>query len=275
MQIISFKECHTEEFKYNYEDLIDCCTNFPTHAHNGWEFIFIKSGALSYSVDGKVFDIIPGSLIITRPGEIHTLTPKGSIHYERHDLIVAEQLLFDGNIAQIPSDLHVLDLSNHRNFSNLWDKFNYYITNLEGERQEMMVRLLINELWMDLYIAAQIPSQPIASQTNEVVTKAITYIKNHIYEPLTVQDICRTLFISPSCLYYSFTKHLNVTPKQYIIVQKLQLAHQALINGGNPTKVCREYGFHNYSTFYRNYQKIYGYQPSNMTQQQLLKIDLT
>lgn len=274
MQLLSYTAHHAEGFTYAYEDLTDFYASFPTHTHSGWEFLFVKNGALSYSVDGNVFDIRPGSLIITRPGEIHSLISDGLIHYERYYVDVSESLLFKDIIRQFPADLHVLDISGNKNIPDLYEKFLYYLEHLQGEHLETMLRQLINELLTDIYIAAQTPTKSEATQSNAVITRVVSFIKEHIREPLTVQSVCDDLFISPSYLHYCFTKYLNITPKQYIMVQKLQLAQQALINAENPTKVCREFGFHNYSTFYRNYQKIYGCRPSDSPPNIPQKIEL-
>lgn len=274
MQVLSFSEHKSVDFKYVYENLTDYSADFSTHTHNGWEFLLVINGKLSYTVDGNVFDIGPGILIIARPGEIHSLISDGPIHYERYSVVATEQLFPKELIAQFPSDIHVLDLSKNRHIPALYEKFRFYIDNLKGEHQDRMLRQLIGELMTDIYIAAQTPSKSVASQSNITITKVVSYIKEHIREPLTVQTICDHLFISPSYLHYCFAKHLNVTPRRYIMLQKLQLAQQALVNAENPTKVCREFGFHNYSTFYRNYQKIYGCRPSETPQKTLLKIDL-
>lgn len=274
MQILSYIEHQSENFQYNYENLIDYDTDFPTHAHSGWEFLFVKNGALTYAVDGNIFDIGPGNLIISRPGAIHSLYTKGVIPYERYCLEAAEPLLLKEVIEQFPPDLHVLDVSGNKNISDLYEKLLYYIAKLQGEHLEIMLRQMINELLTDIYLAAQTPSKSVAYQSNAVITKVVGFIKEHIREPLTVQTICDALFISPSYLHYCFTKYLSVTPKRYIMMQKLQLAQQALVNSENPTKVCREFGFHNYSTFYRNYQKTYGCRPSDNPQQILQKIEL-
>ena len=274
MQILSYIEHQSEHFKFDYENLIDYNTDFPTHAHSGWEFLLVKNGALTYAIDGNIFDIGPGNLIIARPGAIHSLYTKGKISYERYCLEAAESLLLKDVIEQLPTDLHVLDISSNKSIFDLYKKCIFYISHLQGEHLEIMLRQMINELLTDIYIAAQTPSKSEATQTNTVITKVVTFIKAHIREHLTVQSVCDSLFISPSYLHYCFTKYLNVTPKQYIMLQKLQLAQQALVNAENPTKVCREFGFHNYSTFYRNYQKTYGCRPSDNSQQILQKIEL-
>ena len=253
---------------------MDFDLKIPTHTHNGWEFLLVKSGDLSYAVDGNVFHITPNSLIIARPGTVHALHSKGSTHYDRFDLIVTENLLIKELIPHIPADFYVLDVSDNAIILGLYERIDFYLLNVPREQIQRMLLSLINELWMNIYLSARSSAQPVASSSNTVTTKAIHYIREHIGEHLTVQQVSDALFITPSYLYQCFTRHLNVTPKQYIMLQKLQLAQQALINAENPTQVCRRYGFSNYSTFYRNYQKTYGCRPPASPRQSLQKIEL-
>lgn len=264
----------SEEFQYDYFDHPEYTSDITTHAHNGWEFLFIKSGELSYSVDGNIFDIAPNSLIIARPGAVHSLHPVGVIRYERHDLIVSEHLLRKTIMELLPQTLHVIDVSKESFIPSLFEKFGFYLAHLQGEELDILLRGLINEIWVNIYLNTRLSSSALGSHSNAVITKAIRYIKEHIQEPLTVPKICDALFISPSYLYHSFAKHMNVSPKQYIMLQKLQMVQLALADGSNPTEICQEFGFRNYSTFYRNYQKFYGYRPSDNPKQSLLKIEL-
>lgn len=264
----------TEEFAYDYLDASGFSTILPPHIHNGWEFLYVKNGELSYSVDGSTFDISPGSLIITPPGAVHTLHPKGVIRYERHDLIITENLLIKDLIGKLPPDLRVLDISGSSILMSLFERFGFYITHLSPDHLEVVLRALVSELWASIYISTQISSPSVEATSNTVITKAIEFIKDHIQEPITVEQISNALFITPRYLYQCFAKYLNVTPRHYIMLQKLQLVQHKLANAENPTKVCREYGFRNYSTFYRNYQKIYGCRPSDGPKQSLQKIEL-
>lgn len=257
----------SDDLAYSYKNEISCSKPFASHIHNGWEILYVKQGKLSYTVDSNVFDITPGSLVITRPGAVHMLHPKGTIHYERHDLVVSDTLLNKTIIEAIPNDLHILDISEDTIILGLFEKISYYQAKLPEEFLEPIFRSLSDELWMNIYINLSTSAQSVTFHTNPVISKAITYIKDHIYEPLTVRQICDALFISPTYLQQCFTKHINVTPKQYVLLQKLQLAHQELTNGANPTEIYRHYGFSNYSTFYRNYHKFYGNCPSNSAKQ--------
>ncbi len=265
---------HTEDYLYGYANETDFSSGIPVHMHGGWELLYVKSGELIYSVDGNVYEIKPGSLIISRPGEIHSLSAKGVIHYERHSIVITGSLLNKDIIRQIPPDLHVLDISGNNIIPGLFEKMYFYRCNLQVAYLDTVFHALISELWVNIHFGTQTVAPSEVSSSNPIIVRAIDYIKAHLHEPLTVRQVSDALFITSSYLHQCFAKYMDVTPKQYIMLQKLQLVQQALIHAENPTKVCREFGFLNYSTFYRNYQKVYGCRPSDSPRPTLEKIEL-
>jgi AraC-like DNA-binding protein len=248
---------------YSYKNVFPYSDIIASHVHYGWEFLFIKQGELSYSVEGNVFHVSSGDLIITRPGSVHMLHPKNTIRYERYDLVISDKLLNKSLLKSFPENLHILDISEDEIILSLFEKINYYISKLPKEHLEPIFHALSYELLLNIYIKLQTFTPSVTSYSHHIITKAIDFIKNHIQEPLNVQQVSDALFISTTYLQQCFIKHIQVTPKQYILLQKLQLVQRELANGANPTEASRRYGFHNYSTFYRNYQKIYGHCPSD------------
>lgn len=274
LQTLSTIAYKASEFHYGYTSTLDFDTEISTHTHDGWEFLFVKNGELTYTVDGSTFDIKPNCLIISRPGAVHTLRAKGTVHYERYGFVVTENLLSKEIMEKLPAEVHVLNIAENSIMLEIFEKIGFYISNLQGQLLETVLTNLIGELWVNIYLETQTPSQTATAHTNPVILRAVDFIRYHIREALTVQQVSDALFITPSHLHHCFVKYMNITPKQYIMLQKLQLVQQALVNAANPTEICRHYGFATYSTFYRNYQKFYGCAPSDGTQQTLRKIEL-
>ena len=98
---------------------------------------------------------------------------------------------------------------------------------------------------------------------NPIINQAVKYITDHITQPLNVNTLAEQLYITKSHLHHLFIKHLKVTPKQFILSKKLILAQRDLRAGGKATEVCANYGFSDYSTFYRCYKAYLGHAPSD------------
>lgn len=52
-----------------------------------------------------------------------------------------------------------------------------------------------------------------------------------------------------------------MTPAKYIHAKRLFYAKQLLDLGKKPTEICYQCGYNDYSTFYRNYVKLFGFAP--------------
>jgi AraC-like DNA-binding protein len=57
---------------------------------------------------------------------------------------------------------------------------------------------------------------------------------------------------------------MGISLHQYIIKKRLALSRDALVNGKKPSEVFKEYGFSDYSVFYRAFVKEYGMSPQNL-----------
>ena len=57
--------------------------DFPLHAHSGCEVYYFIQGIGYYTVEGRDYPLSPGSVLLTRDGEIHKLHIDASAPYER------------------------------------------------------------------------------------------------------------------------------------------------------------------------------------------------
>lgn len=267
MQSCSIDMFESSDLNYCHAYTLDFNTDIDRHFHTGWAFLLVTSGELTYTVEGKTFDITPNSLLISRPGVVHMLQPKGSILYERHSIGAAEALLDTELLEQFPQDLHVLDVSKNPIIQNIFEKVLFYLPRLPEKQMEALLKSFVNELIMNIYVSTQTDYTSSKYTTEHLIAKILDYINKHIQEPLTVSQISEAMSLSNGYLHLFFTKQMHMTIKKYVILQKLLLVQKALLNNVNPTEACRQYGFRSYSTFYRNYQRVFGHCPSEDPQQ--------
>ena len=100
------------------------------------------------------------------------------------------------------------------------------------------------------------------SVKNPILENALTYIREHLTEIESVEEISRALYITKSHLHHLFSRNLQLTPAKYITQKRLMLAQKRIRRGEKPTAVFAECGFEDYATFFRNYKKHFGYSPA-------------
>ena len=120
-------------------------------------------------------------------------------------------------------------------------------------------KALTEEIFFNLAIAERKTKN---ATVNPLVDKAISYIHDNLTTITDIAEICDALYITKSHLHHIFVKTMQMSPKQYIISKRLAMARKMIRRGEKPTEVSAICGFGDYTTFFRNYKKAYGYSPS-------------
>ena len=237
--------------------------HFPLHTHEYWELLLFKNGTASYVAEGRSYPLQKNSLVITRPACIHAIRIESDEPYERYNMLFDPEKLLPELNAAIPKNLDVLHLDSSHPIVNLFQKMDLYFQQLSEPEFDRVLSLLVEEVFFGIRLAAdQYPDQGAVS-SNPLIQQAIGYIEEHITTLLNIEEICSALFITKSHLHHLFARHMQITPKKYILSKRLALAQQAIRAGGKPTEVYLQYGFNNYATFFRDYKRFFGHCPSD------------
>lgn len=106
------------------------------------------------------------------------------------------------------------------------------------------------------------------STENTALNKCIQYMDTHFCTPdLDIKMVCDAVFISRSNLYRLFLNRFGISPKQYVIKQRLNKALKLLIGEGLSVKeIASACGFSDDKYFSRIFKEKYGYPPSKLRQ---------
>lgn len=108
-------------------------------------------------------------------------------------------------------------------------------------------------------------STPEPSGRSAIVARARTFIASNCQEPISVQDLARTLDISTRTLEYSFQEVLDTTPASYIKIVRLHEARRAIRRSApqdTVTNIAATWGFWHFGRFASDYRKLFGELPS-------------
>lgn len=235
---------------------------FQPHSHTCCELILYKQGAIAYTVDGRRYKLSRNNLVLSRPFAIHCIEVEDDSDYERYNILFDEKTLPYDVLGKIPPGLDVLNFDGNPSVIALFEKMDYYCEQLSGIERARILRNLIEEIFVTVIIESESAGADTYTQTNAVVCAAIAYIEEHLTTLTGLDEICRGLYITKSHLHHLFTKHLQISPKKFIVSKRLALAQREIVSGGKPTEVCRKCGFSDYSSFYRAYTAQYGRKPS-------------
>lgn len=252
----------SDDFLFTHADSLPARDIAPHH-HDICELLFLKKGDISYMVRGKVYRLTKNCLIITRPSDPHAIKLNTRTEYDRYNVLFNEKLLSSEIYSVLPPNIDVVNFDGNELIRSLFKKFDYYCEVFEGDILKNILMHLTEEVLYNTLIASR-NMEPSGSYTiNPIINQAIKYIHDNITAPLTINAVCDALYVTKSHLRHLFVKHLNTTPKKYIIAQKLLMVQRELRSGSKPTDIYLTYGFGDYSTFYRDYKNYFGHTPSD------------
>lgn len=135
--------------------------------------------------------------------------------------------------------------------------------------QEIVYRVLQREQFSRmLYIAAkQAGANPVAA--------ALTYIREHYSEPVTVNDMAEKVNLSPSSFSHLFREVTGSSPYQFLKEIRLDRARELLLEGRlSVTDVSRAVGYSSASHFIKEFASRFGTTPRAYVDAQALGKEL-
>lgn len=263
----AFSEYSQNEIYYSHylSDFVEAQEfNAEPHVHDFCELLFLKKGSPFYFVEGRSYKLKKNTLVFSRAGDRHRIYFEEDGPYERYNFLYNEKNLPFELYSRIPSSLDIINFDANTHVIELMKKADYYSENFSGEKLGYLLRGIIEEIFFNISISVkggQTSEFAIAS-TNPLISKAVKYIEDNLTSPITIHTLCDELYITKSHLHHLFINHLQISPKQYILSKRLNLAKRAIRAGLKPIDACMQCGFSEYSTFYRDYKKFYGHSPS-------------
>lgn len=275
----------TLEF-FHYKDVtID---KIQPHSHNHYEFYFFLDGDTNYNVGSEKFHLKKGDFLIIKPGVLHFPEVKFSGEnntYERFviwasDTYINELSVRDDGILKVFSKITKKDLCHFRPDTKNKTIILNILEDMTAEMDEKSIgyRFAIESLFMQLIIrlCRVISTRNTFRQETvspDLYSSIIRYIHSHIKEPLSIEDLSSHFFVSRSYISRIIKEHLNTSVHKYIVRVKIENALTMVRCGASLTSTAEEYGFDNYSTFYRECRRIYGKSPKDIIKEDINKED--
>ena len=91
--------------------------------------------------------------------------------------------------------------------------------------------------------------------------EAISFLKFNVDNDVSVRDLANSLNLAPTYVINLFTDLLEISPKQYLIRYRMQLAEKLLRSGYSVNAVSKRVGYKNPEQFSKRFKQEYGLSP--------------
>lgn len=240
--------------------------SFKSHSHNMCEIYYFLNGSADFAVEGRIYELKRGTLILTDRGQTHnTLLKPSSEPYER----IA--ILFSSN--QISKDFLPIfeEASRGKNCYFLNEKeqiwFEECINTLKNSKNcktdsDKIIFATISSIIAKLDTLLTI-SPEIDNDENDIVRDIVKFVNRNIENEWTLETLEKSLFRDRAYLNRKFKSVMGCGIWEYNLRKRIFSAQQRLYLSKSVNEAFITSGFKDYSSFFRGYKKYIGVSPSD------------
>jgi Response regulator containing CheY-like receiver domain and AraC-type DNA-binding domain len=247
-----------------------------SYTQDCYEIYYLVSGNVIYQVEDRSYTLNPGDMIILNNREMHRpyfasdseyeriiifFTPEFCSHYSLggYSLLQYFERKKPGSFNWLPSRL-VEQAQLVRFFSEIEEhqRSGHPARGLLIETAFIRLLVQINDV-----ISSQVLPTALDGDYNARIEQIVSYIHQHLYEPLALQHIEEQFHINRYHFSHLFKRMTGSSFKQYITHKRIAKAIELLKLHFPPGEVCTMTGFEDYSNFYKAFKKFTGVSPAN------------
>jgi len=243
-------------------------------------FVYFIEGRGRIIVEGTVYELRAGDVILLNPSELFLLDVDDSCFHRR--------IVLHANINMIrsfPCDCSDVFLSLYKRKAGTANiisaeaaekyrlgKLFCEILDILREKSHFCEPLAVCKI-VETVCRVEQTLANVASESANCVTedtlinRVLAYVNFHCKEDICVQDIADHFRVHRSYLLHRFKKKMGVSLWNYVILRRINLFNNSLADGVSLEEAAYRVGFSNYSNFFRLYKKYMGLTPLEFKQQ--------
>ena len=244
------------------------------HTHDYYEFYFFMEGDVSIYIDGTLYPLKPGDVILIPPGVAHhSILNNSDMPYRRFVFWISEE--YCNRLISISPDyvylMQQVIVTKRYIFhydaialNALQSKAFRLIEEQHSDRfgKSAKISLCVNDLILHLNRSVyemEHPNTPKEEQS--LYQNLMYYIENHLDEELSLERLAGVFFVSKYHIAHVFKDKLGLSIHQYITKKRLSMCRDAILGGTGISDAYLMCGFKDYSCFFRAFKKEYGMSP--------------
>lgn len=257
---------------YYYSDKGD--TGVERHTHTCYEFYLFLEGDIMMEIDRQLYPLKPGDIILIPPGiPHHAEFNGGNVPYRRFvfwistayfDKLTKTSSAYGYLIHRAMDSREYIFHNDMIAFHAIQSKVFDLIEEMQGQRfgKDETVSLCVNSLILHLNRTAY-EQEHSAGQKEEqdLYRNLLSFIDGHLEEDLSLEKLAEHFYVSKYYIAHIFKENIGCSIHQYILKKRLEACRNALSPQTRISSVYSMYGFKDYSSFYRAFQKEYGMSP--------------
>ena len=271
-----------EIFYYNDVNLNHI--SFPQHEY--YEFYFFLEGDVVYQIGSESYLLRYGDYLLIPPGVPHRPEFQSTdIPYRRFVLWLSRDF-YERLLAASPEFSYGFDYVKRVGHYRFETDF---ITRqgIQGLLMDLLEEKNSSRSFRDLHIRMMAASFLVhinrliydtchdisPSYENVLYLNVCDYINNHLEEDLSLDTLAAFFYVSKYHISHIFKDNMGISLHQYVVKKRLQAIKNGILSGIPFNQLIYQFGFHDYTSFYRAFKKEFGLSPTEFREQHQLTGD--
>lgn len=251
-------------------------TRVDMHWHEQMEIVYVKKGSGTITVNMHPYPVQAGSILPIMPGELHAIDGTPGVRMEYENIIFSLSIL-DSTDENDWCRQHVIQAlqSGSLHFPRPINPGTQFYEDAARSLDHCDQACIVRELGYALLVKSSLflflhalyanrdhSADHGASPHEEVIKKVILFVKDHFFEPITIEDAARVTEYSKAHFMRLFREETGQTFVTFLTDYRLSYAAYLLRESSDPIgTIASRCGFDNLSYFTRLFRKRYGYAP--------------
>ena len=241
--------------------------------HNELEVIRILEGEGIYTIDGRQYNVRPGSFIIINPNQLHSATAKigRPIVFEslkfKYDILMGSKndsatlkyiSPLINNEKYLPNTI-LTSMPIYTMFSSLFYQISETFNDSDIFKHILLKSYILNLIYLfykNRYIYKKSATTSTKKSSVDLIRNCVEYINTHYKEDIDLDFMTINLETSKPHLCRVFKRHTNQTLTEYINDYRINKACEILSTTNTPvTEIAFSVGYSNLSYFNARFKK--------------------
>ncbi|NLW74352.1 MAG: AraC family transcriptional regulator [Clostridiales bacterium] len=252
--------------------------------HNFWELIYVDRGITRVCAGEKEFPLKCGEVILHRPNLPHRIicdgTQGANVFIISFNCKSAAMKRFGGSPITLPPPLRPLITSIIEEGTKVFNCSALPMTLLPDAPLggQQMIRILLETLLIQLLRSltvpanVEIPDRPKQSD-NSLVDRIMSYLDQHIYDRVTIGQLCEEFHYGKSRLCALFREATGKTIITYFTEKKIEAARELMRQGKTIRETAALLGFDTPQYFSRIFKIYTGMSPRDYRNSLLFSVN--